>query len=187
MAIMVCGGCISTGRPSAKLSAPTEKQSVYVLGVVPSTNRLTVFPGNTSDGKFNRSKLLPANFYGNPQGGFIVGKAKAGQTLAVIMVRVTANENDILGWDFKPCGNLKTLVFEAPAGKVVYLGSIQYIVNGGDLDIKYSNDLEQARRYLANAYPALESHLEQGSFELLPTSQSCSSVNTIYVPTYTPR
>jgi len=78
-------------------------------------------------------------------------------------------------------------VFDAPAGKVTYLGSVQYGVTDKGLQIDYWNDLEAARAYLSGAYPALSARLEQGGYKLLPVMQPCTSTTTVYVPVYVPR
>jgi len=175
------------GRLEKGIPAPTQKESIFVLGVAPDNHRVMIFPGSTDTGFFAQNQWLPAAFYGGAEGGFIVGKAKAGSTLAITDVRVTESGKSILGLDFVPCDGAKTLVFDAPAGKVTYLGSVQYGVTDKGLQIDYWNDLEAARAYLSGAYPALSARLEQGGYKLLPVMQPCTSTTTVYVPVYVPR
>ena len=183
----LCAGCItSLGRLDQGVHAPSAKESVFVLGVAPENYRVMIFGGNTDTGFFKQN-WLPATFYGGAEGGFIVGKAKAGATLAITIVRVAESDKAILGQDFIPCNGEKTLVFEAQPGKVTYLGSVKYGVNGGDLRIDYWNDLDAARAYLSSAYPALSPKVEQGGYKLLPVMQPCTSTTTVYVPVYVPR
>jgi hypothetical protein len=186
IAMSLCAGCASVGRLDKGIPAPTEKESIFVLGVAPENHRVMIFGGDTDTGFFKQN-WLPAAFYGGAEGGFIVGKAKAGSTLAITDVRVTENGKSILGLDFIPCDGAKTVVFEAPAGKVTYLGSVNYEVTGNGLRIEYWNDLDAARAYVAGAYPALSARLEQGGYKLLPVMQPCTSTNTVYVPVYVPR
>jgi len=182
----LCAGCASVGRLDKGIPAPAKNESIFVLGVTPENHRVMIFGGSTDTGFFKQN-WLPAAFYGGAEGGFIVGKAKAGSTLAITDVRVTESDKAILGLDFIPCDGAKTLVFEAPAGKVTYLGSVHYGVTGKGLQIDYWNDFEAARAYLSSAYPALSPKVEQGGYKLLPVMQPCTSTTTVYVPVYVPR
>lgn len=185
MAILVCVGCTSMGRLDKKIEAPGNKESIFILGLAPNNYRVSIFPGDEKKGKFSQDLLQHAVVYGGAQNGYVVFKASAGSTQAITNVRVVSSEKSVLGMDFTPCREAKTLVFKVPAGKVIYLGSIEYLMSADKLDVYYWNNLEGARHYLSGAYPALAGRVEQGSYELLPTNAPCSS--TIYVPVYVPR
>jgi hypothetical protein len=181
MAMFLCAGCGSMGRLDGKIKAPNNNESMFVLGLAPDNYRVMIEPGSNKDGTFDRSAWYSAAFYGGPEKGYVVGKTKAGWTLAVTMVRETANATAIAGEDFRPCQGAKTVVFQAPAGKVVYLGNLVYSLRGENLEANYGNDLDGARRFLKSAYPALADHVEQGSYQLLPTTLSCSNTVNVYV------
>ena len=185
VAIVMCGGCTSMGRLDTKSQAPDKNQSIFVVGVSPENHRIGIFGGTEKDGAFKQN-WLPAVFYGGAQGGYIVGKSSGGKTLAITAVQVTASEKSLIGTDFTACDGAETVVFQAPPGKVIYLGSVDYRVSGDKLEIRYWNDLEGARRYLSGAYPGLADRVEQGSYELLPTDLTCAQNTTIYVPVYIP-
>ena len=174
--------CTSFGQLDANAPAPSDSESVFVLGVSPDNYRVSIFPGSVSDGSFSSSLIRTAVVYGAAKQGFVVGKASAGDVLAITNVRVVSDSSSILGANFKPCGGAKTMVFEVPKGKVVYLGSVEYKFEGKQLLVQYRNDIEGARRHIDQNFPALKGKLETVDFKLLPKSGSCDS--TIYVPIY---
>jgi len=185
MVSFICTGCTSMGRADTKIEAPDKNQSIFVIGLTPENHRIGVFGGSEKDGKFKQN-WLPAVLYGGAQGGYIVGKAHAGATLAITAVQVTENEKSFVGTDFQACNGAKTVVFQVPPGKVIYLGSVDYRVNGKSLEVRYWNDLDGAHRYLSGAYPAIADRVEQGSYRLLPTDLTCEQNTTVYVPVYIP-
>jgi hypothetical protein len=98
------------------------------------------------------------------------------------MVREVANPSDILGRDFKPCADLKTMVVKVPSSGIYYLGDVTYAATGNQLMIKYSENISAAQTYIASHYPALGSTFSALKYDLLPTTNSCS--NTFFVPVY---
>jgi len=90
------------GRLEKGIPAPTQKESIFVLGVAPDNHRVMIFPGSTDTGFFAQNQWLPAAFYGGAEGGFIVGKAKAGSTLAITDVRVTKVASQYWAWTSSP-------------------------------------------------------------------------------------
>lgn len=70
----------------------------------------------------------------------------------------------------------KTLVFDVPAGKVVYITSVSYSRGQSDtvyystLSPDYHSDIAAARNFMRKHYPALADRLEQGSFRIMPGS-----------------
>jgi hypothetical protein len=184
-AILVCAGCTSMGRLDNKVVAAGNKESIFVMGLAPDNYRVSIFPGDEKKGRFNQNLWQHAVVYSGADHGYVVFKAGAGSTQAITNVRVVNSERSLLGMDFTPCRDAKTLVFKVPAGKVIYLGNIEYLFGGEDLTVHYWNDLEGARRYLSGTHPTLATRLEQGSYQLLPTDAQCST--TLYIPVYIPR
>lgn len=187
-ATALLGGCTSMGRLDADTKAPSNRESVFVFGVTPDNHRIYVFPGHVEKGMFFQNQFRPAAVFGAAKNGYVVGKAAAGDVLAITSVRVVREATDTLGEDFTPCGAAKTIVFEAPRGGVIYLGNLEYQFAGTELTVRYGQDFQAARNYIDANYPALKGQLLQATFQLLPVATGCSAVGgTIYIPVYLPR
>lgn len=146
--------------------------------------RVSVFPGRIRDGRFGLNEFLNAAFYGSAQGGYVIGKAPAGRDLAITNVRIVQSENSLLGVDFQPCEEAKTVAFTVPEGRVIYLGHLSYSYVEGGVRVTHRQDLESAKAYLQASYPNLAASLEQGSYDLLPVARRCGS--TFMIPVYVP-
>lgn len=182
---LILSACTSVGRLEKGASLNTADESIIVLGVAPSNYRISLFPGERKDGVFHQNIFRPAVVYSAAEDGFIITKAKAGDTLAITNIRLVENKESIYGPDFGPCDGKKTMVFDVPAGKVLYLGSIEYEHAGKNLLIKYGHDVDAARTYFDKHYPLMLGRIEPWLFDLLPTTLKCTS--TITVPIYLPR
>jgi len=66
-------------------------------------------------------------------------------------------------------------------GSVVYVGSISFENNSGNLSFKITEDLDKAREFTKNEYPSLAEHivLEKPSIKKI-ANVSCTT--TIYIP-----
>jgi hypothetical protein len=64
-----------------------------------------------------------------------------------------------------------TLVFNAKAGKVVYITDIEMVRHYDRLKPNFRQDIQRARAYLASHYPNLASGLEQGTYRMLPSNK----------------
>lgn len=174
--------CSSLGQLDASTSGPAEDESIFVIGVAPENYRIFVFPGSVKDGRFSQSLIRPATVYGSARQGFVVGKAQAGDVLAITQIRAVSDSSSILGADFKPCGDAKTMVFEAPKSKLLYLGSIEYKFEGNYLIAQYRDEIERAQRHIESNFPHLKGKLEPLEYKLLPSSGACEG--TIYIPIF---
>ena len=173
--VVLISGCTSMRELDTSSTGPSESESIFVLGVAPKNYRISIYPGSISDGHFKSSIVRSATFVDVPKQGFIVGKANGGDIIGITMVRALSAGSSNFGSDFKPCGDLKTMVFEVPKGKILYLGSVKYKFNGPMLEIQYRNEMEQAQRYMERNYPLLKGKLEPLEYKLLPTLESCAA------------
>lgn len=179
--LCACGTPVAKNNPSS----PARGESFYVFGLKPANYKVQIYPGSLSaDGTFKLNQFLSATFNSVADQGYAVGKSKAGSVLAITRVFVK-EEGRFLDPSFVPCGDANTVVFTAAEGQVAYLGDIEYLFNGSNLEIRRSNNIEDARKYLEENYPKLAPLLQQGEPRLAKTNLPCSS--TIYVPVYLPR
>ena len=179
---LLMSACTSLGRLSTDATLESNQESIFILGVAPENYRIFVFPGSIEDGRFRQNPFRPAAVYGAAENGFVVGKASAGDTVAITNVRVVKDKDSILGADFQPCRDAKTMTFSIPGGKELYLGHVEYEFVGEKLMIKYGQDVNSAKKYLDENYPKLRGRLESWEYQLLPTTKSCISSIPVYLP-----
>ncbi|PFH08897.1 hypothetical protein BCF11_1272 [Collimonas sp. PA-H2] len=185
--LVLLNGCTSMGQLDSTTLAPTDNESIFIMGVAPDNYRVSIFPGSIKDGVFHQNIFLPAAVYAAAKDGYVVGKASAGDVVAVTNVRVVKDSSSVfLGTNFHPCDDTKTMVFEVPKGKVIYLGDVEYTFGGKSVKVHYGQDMEAARVHLDKNFPALQGKLEYLPFDLLPTRTPCAAA-PIYFPVYVPR
>jgi len=169
IALSACGSFRILDK-SAELQ--TDEESIFIIGVEPENFRIFVFPGEIIDKKFVKSIYRPSAVYGGANNGFVVGKARKGDTLAITRIRVVEYKEDLLGADFLACKKARTMVFNVPGGKVIYLGHVKYTYTDYKLHTEYSNDLESAKKYINDNYPKLYGRVVQGEYQLLRTNNN---------------
>jgi hypothetical protein len=186
-AAVLLSACTSIHRLSSTQSFDPNTESVVVLGLQPDNHRIQIFPGTVQGDQWHE-KLGIATFFGSAERGYVLAKAPNDTALAVSMIRVVADEKQILGTKYTPCGNSRTVVFQVPRGKVIYLADFYYQQAGDRLQLEYAADLARARRYVDDNFPALRGRLEQGQFSLMQTAFKCGGHRgTIYLPVFVPR
>ncbi|WP_431256888.1 hypothetical protein ACQ86G_19620 [Roseateles chitinivorans] len=187
MAAVSLSGCSSLGRLDTSSTGPAPSESIIMIGVAPENFTVSLFRGSVSGERFNQG-LLPATLYGVGQQGFLVGKADAGDTLGLTIVRELNKPSDILGGRlFSPCGDAHAMVYDIPKGKVLYLGSVRYASDGSRLRVSREDDLDAARRHLREKYPKVTGELEVLEPRLMPVTQACGPGIPLVIPIYIPR
>lgn len=178
-AALLMAGCTSLGKleQDAKLQ---DNKTIFVIGVAPENYRVSVFPGNVEDGAYKQNPWRPAAVFGAPDNGYLVGEADAGDTLAIAYLRIVSGKDDLLGADYIPCAGRETLVFGAPANKVIYLTDVRFSHTSDSINMAFNDNLDAARAYIDKAYPNLKGQLEKWAYKTLPVNASCT--RTIYIP-----
>lgn len=163
LGVLLCISACAIGRLPKDYVLDTKYESVFIIGVAPDNYRISMARGKIVDGKFQPSSfpVLEAT----PERGFLVGMAFAGQTLAITkvqMVRKMATDKF-----FRVSGDKKTMTFNIPSGKVLYLGHIEYDVRNDKLFEKYSKDIDSAKSFIEKNYPNLRGRIEPWEYQLL--------------------
>lgn len=184
--LSILGACTTAGIVAKDVSL-SSNEAVFVLGVSPSNYSVGIWEGEIQNGVFLSSseglRFGVARFLGPPTDGYIVGKAKSGQTLGITLVQRREEGSILVTGEFVPCGGTKTPVFSVPSGKVIYLGDITYTQAQNKLRATYSSNEEAARRYVSTNFPNLaDKPIVRASYELLPTDVACS--RSVYFPIY---
>jgi len=185
-ACAVTASCTSLNRLGTDKAIDAARDSVVVLGVSPPNHRIQLFAGDVKDGVWHQHLLGVASFFGAAENGYVLTKVGSDKTLAIALIVIVADEKKILGDMYTPCGDARTVVFKVPPGKVLYLSDFEFAQEGNRLVFKFGPDLARARSFVDANYPSLEGRLEQGAFELMPTSTACGT-GTVYVPIFIPR
>jgi hypothetical protein len=177
-----CTSCTTVTRveKSAKLS---DEESIYVIGSSPDHFRIWVMQAEIIEkGGATTVKQDVVGFpvlVANPENGFLVGRVRGGSTLAITGVRAV-RENETFGPGFSACGGNRTMVFTAPAGKVVYIGDAQLSMEGKKIYARYSNNFEAARKHIDGNYPNLRGKIQQHGHQLIETAP-CPGPQTLYI------
>lgn len=172
LVVALCASCIEIGRADNDASLSSGDDSYFVFGVQPDTVSIAVFRGSIVGDTFRQNPFLPANFYGVPQDGYIVSRAKAGETLAIAFITVRASKDAIFAQNYIPCGSSRTVVFSVPPGKVIYLADIQYSNVNNQLAPTYRLNIDSAKAYLATHYPELADKVEVGHYDFMHATGS---------------
>ncbi|CAA0109291.1 Uncharacterised protein [BD1-7 clade bacterium] len=168
------------GTVTPETSVDIAKESVFVVGVSPENYRVMFWPGSLSERGFWPSSMRNAVLYANPEGGYVVGKAKIGDIVALTMTRIVSDKSDIYGVDYGACEGSETIVFKVPARKVIYITDIAYKWSEDGLLTKYSDGYEKAKIYIDSKFPKLKNRLEKWEYSMQPTSRPCKT--EIYIP-----
>lgn len=183
--LLALGGCTSVGLLEKDVVAPTEKESVFIFGLDPEDIRLSLMHGSIDKNGFSPSQLSPIfTLKGIAKNGYVVGKANAGDIVGIIRMEVVKGESDLYGKGYVPCRGNKTLTFEVPAGKVIYIADLHYFKNGTRLGVNYRHHFDSAMRYIDENYPNLKGKVEVWPYQLTDSNMSCSS--TVYIPIVIP-
>lgn len=182
--IISLSGCNSFRTIDSNTAIDIENESIFIIGVSPDNYKISVFPGNIKDEYFVQNPWRPAAVYSSAKDGYVVGKGTKNDVLAITNIRVVKDKDSIFGPDFGPCEGNKTMVFEMPAGKAIYLGDIQYQYNDKKLDVKTSNNYEAAKKYIDNNFPDYRGKLEQWDYQMLAVQESCTNTIYYYPPSY---
>jgi len=159
--VLALGAC--AGRPVVgPMVLDDSREAVFVFRIDPSQFNVIVFNGEVEQGAFKFSQFTPARFTGAPQDGYIIGKAKAGEWVAI---------NTIGGRT--ACGGGQTVAFSLPAGQVGYVGDFKYDIVGGRMKLTASGNLAAASDFVATHHPELSNRLVQAGYKTVTVGDKC--------------
>jgi hypothetical protein len=162
LAAFLSGCATLTGLDPRTDYANFGNDSIIVMGVSSQT-QLHVFEGERENGKWHR-KLIRADLVAYPQDGYIVARvpARAGTENYGIGAVVQDGPG---GGLIELCRGARTPTFDAPGGKVVYVGDFR--MNPGR-QYQTGSNLMAARAHLKKRYPLIADKLiDAGGFDSL--------------------
>ncbi len=143
---------------------------VIVIGITPRY-RVAIARGSIIDGKVMVGRGASINAF--PEHGYIVGKLKPATAPSEYHIQMVLPEG--IG-AFVPaytlCGDDNAISFQAPTGKVLYLGDIAFENRAKSLRPRLSYNFESAKKFMGNEYPKLAPHMEQAQFTSIPLYNS---------------
>ncbi len=186
LAVLLSGCVTFSGLDPNSNYSDVGDSAIVVLGVSPRY-RVHIFEGDRVGDKWSRDTVMTKlNVF--PEDGYIVAKLPARTGTANYGIGAVLPQG-IGGKVFLPCKGQRTLTFDAPSGKVVYIGDIKLAEIGPQVRYEASSDFEAARAHVKARYPLLADKLVSGGgFESSELANiSCvagpSAPITIYLPT----
>lgn len=175
--IMVAWAATALAGEPVSDAKPAPDVAWLVIGIQPDDTRVEIKEPIVRDGMIRNYQFG----FNAPHAvdGFVVVKVKPGTPYGIASSRQMYGMLPA-GPVFQACG--RAPVFQADAGKVVYITSITYRNVGGsaiprgirfDQTSTYSQDLEGARAFLKAHYPGLSDSVEQGGYEMVPIARRC--------------
>lgn len=166
------GGC-SHGLIEPNTAAPTSTDAFFIMGVSNEDTRVGISAGTVDERSFtatNDVSILSKNlaFEGVVHNGYIVGKVPADTPLGLVFLQTDDNAL------YSPCmltDLSNTLVFNAKAGKVIYIADIEMVRYYQKLKPNYRSDIQRARAFLSSHYPNLAGSLEPGTYRMLHSNK----------------
>jgi hypothetical protein len=147
-------------------TAPNDAETMYVLGVAAEHDTIGIHRITIESGKVVFRD--DTEYFGEPIEGYVVWKMPATERSAIAGISEGGN------W-FNPCGDDPTIVFNALAGQVAYVGTLVLRTDHNELRFEMRNDLEAARAFVKRAYPQFPVELVLGSYDLMPTAARCKA------------
>jgi hypothetical protein len=170
-------GCATPLERSVQPPGPDE--SLLIMGVN-QPYMITLGHGSIENGEFRISTTRPPALKGEPVGGYMTGRAKAGSILALTTVSSARPNSIMMDTTYNACQVPAIMLLTVPAGKVIYLGSVEFAGSKGrpGVAMRYENRLAQAQQYVDDAFPALRGKLEYIAPDFLARARSCEFVQS---------
>lgn len=180
---VLVAGCVTTSNLSpGDAVRVTPGESVVVIGVK-KNYRIGIQKGNVEgeSWKYDQMSVLASNTF--PDQGYIVQRLTPrakGENYAIAQIL----PEGIGGFTprFSPCNGQDVLTFEAPAGKVIYVGDVDYLRTGDLMSFAYSRDINSAKSHIEKNFPNLASKLEQTDAKIMQVSNMNCGPISITIP-----
>jgi hypothetical protein len=182
---VLLSACVNSANlaPNPPVSiAPNE--TIVILGVVPSY-QVSFKLGRSEGVRWNQNYYSISATSNFPENGYIVVKVpslSSAETYGLAQIQ----PRGFGGQRFIPCPGNNVLTFDAPAGKVIYIGDVYYdmdLLTGKTLSYKYSSMPDKAKQFLAANHPDLATKMETFEINELPieTRECDAHMNSMYV------
>jgi hypothetical protein len=158
---------------------PGANEAWILVGVQPNKARLSIVSTTIKDGLIRRTS--PQLFLYKPTDGFVLIKVKPGEVYSIPSSSLTIGNTFFQVLYGATC---EAPTFSANAGKVDYITTLIFKSEGASSNgmimtfeesVGYSKDIESAKAFLASHYPSSVDNLEQGTYQMTPFHQKCTT------------
>lgn len=174
--IALCVWLFSAGSAMAtdkRFAFDPTKEAIFLFKFQPVHLNVIFYPGKLAGESFKFSLFTPARFTGPVIDGYGIGRAKAGEHLALATVQDWSGLNPNVFGSYHLCGDAQTPVFRVKAGDVVYVGDLTFNDGKRGQPLAISADIEAARAYLHATAPELAAKLVDAGAVMRPTTRKC--------------
>jgi hypothetical protein len=166
---------IPKGINDKNVEKPSVNESIIVIGTKPEYAKVIIFEGVIKNGIFRQAFNEAATIADVPENGYLIAKATAGKTLAITVINDTKT-SDFFSHYFI-CGETKTVAFDVPAGKVIYITDLEYPLESKGKNIVYIDNFTGAQKYIDSNFINLKNSLEKHNVNYIPTAKPCELLN----------
>ncbi|WP_147431337.1 hypothetical protein [Azonexus fungiphilus] len=180
--LVLLSGCVTTSNlPKNEPAMVSPQETVFVIGVQPRY-RVALAKGRVDGTKWSRDSFSVATTNSFPDDGYIVVKVPSLSPPEWYGIAQILPEGiGVLAPRYMPCIGQGVVAFQAPSGKIVYVGDIEYKREGDKLKFNYAWRPEAAKKFVSSSYSALSDRLELSEGSIFTESSTTCDPTTIYV------
>jgi hypothetical protein len=156
-------------------------EAILLMGMQPAGYRLHLLRGKVDEGHWVRPTVDVPEVNIEAEAGFIMVKVAPtlpGERMGVATVFPGSNQA------YGPCNGTASPTFELKPGVVNYVGDLSYALANRKLSYAYSENGQQARKFLAERFPSLVPKLAVTGAQIMPVRTGFCNPTTITIPVY---
>jgi hypothetical protein len=168
LVLLDVAGCVSYSNLKGDTAAdPNSQDAIVVMGLQPRY-RVAIARGSiNAEGRVRVGGMATLNVF--PEDGYVVGRVPAASSPDEYHLQLILPQGiGAFVPAYFPCGDERVLTFEAPPGKVLYVGDVEFSTVPGKLELRYRVDIDGAKIYVKEHYPRLVDRLEPAAVKFVP-------------------
>lgn len=156
------------------------KEAIFIFGFHSNYDKYSVFffpIKSLTDTTYKATLFTPARFGGSPTDGYIIGTAKAGESIGLLSVDIGFSEPSLSNYilQFDICKRTPTVSLKP--GEVVYFGDVEIVFDPitRKIALDTSNDVGAVTTYLSSSHPELSPLMKTRDLVLRDRVNYCST------------
>lgn len=187
LSLLLFTGCATKQIESNYSLKKGDTETVFVMGVNSDRYKLLMWPGDVEGEAFViEDAWKNAAHYDTAKNGYVVSSVTGNDHVGFKAVELLSKDKKRSVLFQKFCQGMKTPVFSVPAGKVVYVGDINFIFEKGFIKYSMHSNFKKAKEFINKNYPNLKGKLEKTDLQFLYSMKPCQETNNMYIPIYIP-
>jgi len=166
----VISGC-ATSSIDSNFKPQEDSETVFVFKINPAKKIVFFFKGKEEDGVFIQDLFSKAIFRGKPNNGYVIFKAKPGETISLTQYAHKSYGYKNTAW---PCKDFETISFTVPTSEVLYMADLTLGNKGEAFTLNLDQNFDQAKAHLQQFFPNLAPNIKQGEFKMIKGDRSCA-------------